>query len=128
VTEPATAAAAAPGSADPGFDGRVTVRIDDAEISLRGRLRGQFDPIDGRYHWYGRLAVSPELAAHAARAPIQVQVVTPAGAAGGTLGDPDMWGRLRVSGTGRPPFALPELDDDDGMTGSTPATGGRTRD
>jgi hypothetical protein len=82
-----------------GYDGPA--RIGPSEVTVR--LRGHFEPIDGHFHWWGRLAADEELdAAHTPGA--QVSLVTPHGEATGKLSDVDPWGRFRVSGTGRPPF------------------------
>lgn len=96
-----------------GYAGPVTIRVADSEIEVQATLRGQFDPIDGRYHWYGRLASHDRLARLAGRAPAEVTVVTSEGASNGRMGDADFWGRLRVAGVGRPPFAIATLDGDD---------------
>lgn len=94
---------------EPGHDGPVIVHLPDGSLRVQARLRGQFEPIDGRYRWYGRLQPHDELSARANRLPIDVRIVTAEGEADGVLSDPDPWGRLRVAGTGRPPFALPML-------------------
>ena len=44
-----------------GYSGPVTVLVGGAEVSGEAVLRVYFEPIDGRYHWYGRLAPSAEL-------------------------------------------------------------------
>lgn len=83
------------------YDGPVTLVAGDAAVETTATLRGHFEPIDGRFHWYGRLAPgdSPALRSGAA-----VTLTTPHGAADGRLCDVDPWGRLRVTGVGRPPF------------------------
>lgn len=108
-----------------GYSGPVTIEAGNTEVRVQAVLRGQFDPIDGRYHWYGRLVPNADLDALVARAPVDVRVVTPEGESFGKMGDADMWGRLRVAGTGRPPFALLTLDEvsDDRLD---PAVSGRT--
>ena len=90
------------GEAPEAYDGPVTVHADDRSVIVRGRLTGRFEPIDGRFHWYGRLAASPDLDAIGSGA--SVQIVTERGSAPGRLSDPDPWGRLRITGTGRPPY------------------------
>lgn len=73
------------------------------EISVEVHLRGRFEPIDGKFHWFGRIATNAELAArHQAGA--TVTLTTPQGTATGRLSDVDPWGRFRITGTGRPPF------------------------
>lgn len=79
-----------------------TSEADDA-IAVEVQLRGHFEPIDGRFHWFGRIAPDDELAArHQAGA--TVTLTTPQGTATGRLSDVDPWGRFRITGTGRPPF------------------------
>lgn len=64
-------------------------------------LKGYFEAIDGRFHWYGRVAASDTLAADSGDT---VTLATPHGTAEAKLSDPDPWGRFRISGTGTPPF------------------------
>lgn len=84
------------------YAGPATVVADGHSVTVPARLTGRFEPIDGRFHWYGRLPASPDLDAIGAGA--RVEVTTERGSATGRLSDPDPWGRLRVSGTGRPPY------------------------
>jgi hypothetical protein len=81
------------------YDGPA--RIGSTEVTVR--LRGHFEPIDGRFHWWGRVGADAALdTEHAPGA--SVTLVTPHGEATGKLSDVDLWGRFRVSGIGRPPF------------------------
>ncbi len=81
------------------YDGPASVGGIEVEV----RLRGHFEPIDGLFHWWGRVASNPELDdRHASGA--HVTLVTPHGEAAGRLSDVDPWGRFRITGTGRPPF------------------------
>jgi hypothetical protein len=75
---------------------------DDTLVDVEVRLRSLFHPIDGRRHWYGRVAPDPRLDVLTPGA--EVLLRTPRGAAPARLSDRDPWGRYRVSGTGRPPF------------------------
>jgi hypothetical protein len=74
----------------------------EVEVDVEVTLRGRFEPLDGRFHWYGRIAADETLADLTPGS--RVLVTTPTGSAEGRLSDVDPWGRLRVSGTGRPPF------------------------
>jgi len=90
------------------YDGPDTVAADAGEdsggdIDVQVRLRGHFEPIDGRFHWYGRIQSSDALA-RAHRSGATVVVRTPHGEAAGRLSDIDPWGRFRIAGTGTPPF------------------------
>lgn len=83
--------------------GARTSTTADGEIAVEVRLRGHFEPLDGRFHWYGRIAANPELA-DSVQSGATVVLETPHGRAQAWLADVDPWGRFRVSGTGRPPF------------------------
>jgi hypothetical protein len=80
------------------YDGPA--RIGDTEVEVR--LRGHFQPIDGLFHWWGRIHADPELDPQTSGKTMTLR--TPYGEAAGRLSDVDTWGRLRVSGTGKPPF------------------------
>ena len=79
---------------------------DDSGVDVEVRLRGAFQPIDGRFHWYGRIAQHDAIDALVAAGCARVVLRTPHGDAPGRLSDRDPWGRYRVGGTGHPPYAL----------------------
>lgn len=96
-----------------GYTGPATLTCDDAADALpvAVELRGHFQPIDGRYHWWGRLAASDAVDALAGGGKKHVRLHTPTGEADGVLSDPDPWGRYRITGTSTPPFDIPtDLD------------------
>ncbi len=76
---------------------------DSGPIAVEVTLRGHFEPLDGRFHWYGRVSPSTELD-EAHRSGAAVTLTTPHGTAAGRLSDKDPWGRFRVAGLGAPPF------------------------
>ncbi len=78
--------------------------VGERELSVQVRLMAVHQPVDGRTHWFGRVDAEPVLHELLGGASTDVGLVTPSGAAAGRLGDPDPWGRYRVSGVGRPPF------------------------
>jgi hypothetical protein len=80
------------------YDGPA--RIGSTEVTVR--LRGHFEPIDGRFHWWGRISAQPALDVHASGSTVTLEA--PHGTARGRLSDVDPWGRFRISGTGKPPF------------------------
>ena len=96
------------GEQELGYRGPVTVRVDGTPVEVDAQLHGFFQPIDGSYHWYGRLApderISTWVAEHGRRAPIDVSVgdrdPVPA-----RLGECNPWGGHRIAGTGPPPHA-----------------------
>jgi hypothetical protein len=99
---------------DEGYQGRATVIVDEREFTVDVDVRGHFQPIDGRYHWYGRVRPNAELAELVGGRKRTARLRTPEGDAEGELSDPDPWGRYRITGVSRPPFAVPttpaELD------------------
>ncbi|GAA3658416.1 DUF4873 domain-containing protein [Nocardioides ginsengisoli] len=84
------------------YDGPARVQVDDAEHEVSVALRGHFQPLDGHFHWYGRIAATAAL--DAVRSGTEVRLATPYGEAAGRVSDVDPWGRFRVAGTGTPPF------------------------
>jgi len=88
-----------------GFSGPARLRLGSIDLDVQADLRGQFDPIDGRYHWYGRLERHDGLtAAMAGQGRAAGVLTTPEGRAECELSDPDPWQRYRVSGVSTPPF------------------------
>ncbi len=82
------------------YDGPARLDSEDGTWQAEVTLRGAFQPIDGHFHWYGRVATAPD----GVRNGQSVTVHTARGRAEGRLSDVDPWGRFRVSGTGKPPF------------------------
>ncbi|MGA8116655.1 MAG: DUF4873 domain-containing protein, partial [Actinocatenispora sp.] len=103
-TRPAGTTEAGPD--EDGYRGPVTLSVDGRSVRVDAELRGEFEPISGRYRWYGRLAADDGVAGLAADRARDVTVRTPHGEARTTLTDADPWGRYRVSGTGPPPFPV----------------------
>ncbi|HEV2781130.1 MAG TPA: DUF4873 domain-containing protein [Actinophytocola sp.] len=89
-----------------GYSGPATLIVDESELEVTVVLRGYFEPIDGFYHWYGRIHASDELSALLGGKNRPAVLRTAHGAAAGQLSDPDTWGRYRITGTSRPPFPV----------------------
>ncbi|HEX2177893.1 MAG TPA: DUF4873 domain-containing protein [Nocardioidaceae bacterium] len=111
MTEPQEGAAAA--ARDPAeevteeYDGPARLVVDDREIAVHARLSGHFEPIAGRYQWAGRLRAGDDTRA-ALQPNLDVRLYTEDGyAADATLREEDPWGGFRITGSGRPPFAVP---------------------
>lgn len=86
------------------YTGEATLIFDDAEVPVVVDLRGCFQPIDGRYHWYGRVTQNDQVTQLVEKGARTALLKTPQGEATGTLTDPDPWGRYRVGGISTPPF------------------------
>ena len=90
---------------DEGWVGPAAVVLGEHEVDVAVDLRGRFEPLDGTFHWYGRVdAAGSSLLAEQVRSGTTVTVRTAYGEATGSLSDRDPWGRFRLAGQGRPPF------------------------
>ncbi|HYS40317.1 MAG TPA: DUF4873 domain-containing protein [Pseudonocardiaceae bacterium] len=94
-------------SDEDGYTGPATLIVDEHELAVEVVLRGHFHPIDGRYHWYGRLAEHTELADLVGGRKRAAVLRTPQGEATGEVSDPDPWHRYRITGVSTPPFEIP---------------------
>ncbi|MDQ3403871.1 MAG: DUF4873 domain-containing protein [Actinomycetota bacterium] len=91
---------------DDGYQGQATLLVGEHEFTVTVELRGHFEPIDGHYRWYGRVAADPELSAIIAGRKTKAVLRTPGAQANGELSDPDPWDRYRIMGTSTPPFIV----------------------
>jgi hypothetical protein len=85
------------------YDGPATVRIGSDERTIRVRLAGHVEPIDGRYHWQG--TVFDELPGDV-KLPQQITVTVGANQAQARIVERPPQGGYSVAGVGGPPFAL----------------------
>ncbi|HWF80956.1 MAG TPA: DUF4873 domain-containing protein [Streptosporangiaceae bacterium] len=98
------------GAPDDGYSGPATLTIDDVSLDVQVELRGHFEPIDGRYHWYGRIASNESLAELLAGAKASGVLLTSHGRGPCEVSEPDTWQRYRVTGYSTPPFRLSAPD------------------
>jgi cation diffusion facilitator CzcD-associated flavoprotein CzcO len=111
-----------------GYTGPAELTIGDSQFGVRVELRGVFQPIDGRYHWYGRIAEDAGLTAALGSARASGMLRTPEGSARCDLSDPDPWRRYRVTGASTPPFATAtDVPSDAGDSGAGEAGASQAR-
>ena len=79
------------------YDGPAVLGVGDARHSVRVRLTGHIDPIDGRYHWQGTVFDAP-----AVQGPVRQAVDGRFAAARITEQTP--WGSCSIAGVGVPPY------------------------
>ncbi|MBB4686051.1 DUF4873 domain-containing protein [Amycolatopsis jiangsuensis] len=91
-----------------GYHGPATLLVGDAQLPVEVELRGHFQPIDGYYHWYGRIAVDAALTEHVGGRKKSCEIRVGELTATGEVSDPDPWGRYRITGTSTPPFTVPK--------------------
>jgi hypothetical protein len=92
--------------ADDGYDGPAELLDGEHVVPVTVTLSGHFDPISGKYRWYGRVGASAEVAALVGGGARKVVLRTPHAEVDTTLTDVDPWGRPRVEGLGATPFAV----------------------
>lgn len=95
-----------------GYRGPATLVVNERELAVEVDLRGRFEPIDGRYRWYGRVRPSAEVSALVGGRKRTALLRTPVGEATGELSDPDPWDRYRIMGASTPPFIVPTTLDE----------------
>lgn len=89
-----------------GYDGPAELLDGDHVVAVTVKLRGHFDPISGKYNWYGRVAATPQVAALVQTGKRKVRLRTPWAEVDTALSDVDPWGRPRVEGFGETPFEV----------------------
>lgn len=87
-----------------GYTGPAVLVVNGSRFGVQVDLRGYFQPIDGRYHWHGRVGRNEPLLDLLGGARAAGELTTPAGTAPCQLSDPDPWQRYRVAGVSTPPF------------------------
>lgn len=87
------------------YAGPVRVVAGEVGVSVEARLSGHVEPVDGRYHWGGRLAPDPALGGLVRAGTRSVRVSVGDGPpCEARLDEVDPWGGVRLRGTGRPPW------------------------
>ncbi|MEY1672919.1 DUF4873 domain-containing protein [Gordonia lacunae] len=89
------------------YSGEGTLVCRGAEIHVEAKIKGYFQPLNGLYTWYGRIQKNEELDGLLKGARAIAVFTTPEGRAECVVGDPDFWGRYRISGKSTPPYHLP---------------------
>src|SRR5690348_3687147 len=99
-----------------GYEGTAVVEVGGSRFDVQVRLRGHFQPIDGRYHWYGRIAAHAGLDGALGSGKATGVLTTAEGSAPCELSEPDPSRRYRVTGVSTPPFRTADA-------GAGPGTG-----
>ena len=89
-----------------GYAGPAELVDGDAVVPVDVTLAGHFDPISGKYSWYGRVAASAEVTRLVGSGVRKVVLRTPFAQVETALSDVDPWGRPRVEGLGATPFEV----------------------
>jgi cation diffusion facilitator CzcD-associated flavoprotein CzcO len=100
ITTPARAFEVDAGTERQVYDGPAQLTVGDAEYSVRVRLTGRVDPIDGKYHWQGTVF---DTTAELASRPVRL-TVDHCGVEARIL-ETTPWGSYSIAGVGAPPYA-----------------------
>ena len=96
-----------------GYDGEARLTVGDQTIEVTVHLDGHLEPLDGRFHWYGRIERSAAVAAAKdAGATIGTLAIDGCMPAGLRLAEYDPWGHVQVKGTGAPPYPMDPVEID----------------
>ena len=91
-----------------GYEGTAVLEVDRSRFDVQVRLRGHFQPIDGRYHWYGRIDAHEGLDELLGSGKARGVLTTAEGSAPCELSEPDPSHRYRITGISTPPFRAGE--------------------
>lgn len=97
------------------YRGPAVLSCADTRIPVTVVLGGHREPLDGKFHWYGRIDADDRVRSLKESGQSEVTVTLPDGRpAPGRLAEVDPWGHVRVTGVGVPPFPLETLADIEG--------------
>jgi hypothetical protein len=94
-----------PDDEDEGFQGPAVLVVGDSELDVEIHLADHFEPLDGRTHWYGRVARTQAVVEAKAAGATTVAVRIGDRMAEARLAEFDAWGNLALRGVGTPPYA-----------------------
>jgi hypothetical protein len=92
--------------AEDGYEGPAELLAGQQSVAVTVKLAGHFDPISGKYGWYGRVAAGEAVQGLLRAGVREVVLRTPHGDVATALTDVDPWGRPRVAGFGPAPFEV----------------------
>ncbi len=90
------------------YDGAATLTVAGTAHSVRVRLAGRLDPIDGQYHWQGTVFGSPSrpLPDEALRQSRTATLTVGQRSASARITEQTPWGTHAIAGVGVPPYPL----------------------
>ncbi|MEU4221808.1 DUF4873 domain-containing protein [Actinoplanes sp. NPDC026623] len=86
------------------YRGEAVIEAGGIAVTAQVRLSVRFEPVEGRYRWAGRAAPDEALTAQLRAGIREATVRVGDRHARARLGEPDPWGGIRLTGTGRPPW------------------------
>jgi hypothetical protein len=102
-----------PPEEETGYDGQATLLVGEQALDVMVHLDGHLEPLDGSFHWYGRIERTAAVAAvKDAGATTGSLVIAEGAPAELRLAEYDPWGHVQVSGTGLPPYPMELVEID----------------
>ena len=96
-----------------GYDGEATLIVSDQVVEVTVHLDGHLEPLDGAFHWYGRIERSAVVEAiKDAGATIGRLAIGDVPPAELRLAEYDPWGHVQVKGVGAPPYPMDSVEID----------------
>ncbi len=96
---------------DDGYEGPARLVVGDDTIDVEVVLGGHLEPLDGRYHWYGRVVQNDAVdAVKRGGATTGVLTIGDGASVEGRLAEHDAWGNMRITGLGAPPFEREDVE------------------
>ena len=91
------------------YSGPAVIEAGGRRMPVHVALSGRFEPVDGRYHWGGRVAPDQDVSdvIRGGTRSVIVQIGRRVAVAA-RLADVDPWGGVRLAGVSRPPWATGE--------------------
>ena len=92
-----------PPEEETGYDGSAVLLLGERAIDVVVHLDGHLEPLDGLFHWYGRIDVGSAAVAaakDAGRRPARLVIGGGAPCPAVRLAEYDPWGHVQVTGTG----------------------------
>jgi len=94
-----------------GYEGPARLVVGDDAFDVEVVLGGHLEPLDGKYHWYGRVVQDDALdAAKKGGATSGLLTIGDGVATEGRLAEHDAWGNMRITGLGAPPFERDDIE------------------
>ncbi len=96
---------------DDGYRGPGLLTIGDRRLQVDVHLAGHLEPLDGRFHWYGRVQRDDAVvAAKEAGASHAMVTLGDGPAREARLAEVDPWGNIALRGEGPPPYPLEPVE------------------
>ncbi|GAA3814545.1 DUF4873 domain-containing protein [Nocardioides panacisoli] len=100
-----------PPEEESGYAGPARLVLGGDQLDVTVRLAGHLEPLDGRFHWYGRIERTADVVALKDGGAVTGELaIGDRGPAAVRLAEYDAWGHVLVTGVGAPPYPLEPVE------------------